>query len=136
MKDRLFFISSVNDEVFYLKDTIFVKFNVKRNGISTSKLNGGFSSNFQYVFNHHLSQENIDYLENHDVEDYLIQQCWSLNVDSTYATGLITFAKMENVSSVYNTFEKIEVIAITTAGVRTNASKAGGVEGSSRVKTI
>lgn len=125
MKDRLFFISSVNDEVFYLKDTIFVKFNVKRNGISTSKLNGGFSSNFQYVFNHHLSQENIDYLENHDVEDYLIQQCWSLNVDSTYATGLITFAKMENVSIVYNTFEKIEVIAITTAGVRTNASKAG-----------
>ena len=89
MKDRLFFVSSVNDEAYYLKDTIFVKFNVRRNGISTSKLNGGFSSNFKSVFNHHLSQDNIDYLEDHDVSDYLIQHCWGLNIDSNYTTGLI-----------------------------------------------
>ena len=74
MKDRLFFSSSVNDEAYYLKDTIFVKFNVRRNGISTSKLNGGFSSNLKSVFNHHLTQEHIDYLENHDVCDYLINK--------------------------------------------------------------
>lgn len=125
MKDRLFFVSSVNDELYYLKDTIFVKFNVKRNGFSTSKLNGGFSRNLQSVFNHHLSQENIDYLENHDVEDYLIQLCWSLNIDSSYTTGLVTLARMKNVSVVYKTFKSIEVVAITTAGVRTNASRAG-----------
>ena len=125
MKDRLFFVSSVNDELYYLKDTIFVKFNVNRNGISTSKLNGGYSRNFKSVFNHHLSQENIDYLENHDVEDYLIQQCWSLNIDSNYTTGLVTLARMKNVSVVYKTFKNIEVVAITTAGVRTNASRAG-----------
>ena len=125
MKDRLFFVSSVNDELYYLKDTIFVKFNVKRNGLSTSKLNGGFSRNLQSVFNHHLSQENIDYLENHDVGDYLIQHCWSLNVDSSYTTGLVTLAEMKNVSVAYKTFKNIEVIAITTAGVRTNASRAG-----------
>ena len=125
MKDRLFFVSSVNDELYYLKDTIFVKFNVKRNGISTSKLNGGYSRNFKSVFNHHLSQENIDYLENHDVEDYLIQHCWSLNIDSNYTTGLVTLARMKNVSVVYKTFKNIEVVAITTAGVRTNASRAG-----------
>ena len=125
MKDRLFFITSVNDELYYLKDTIFVKFNVKRNGISTSKLNGGFSRNFQSVFNHHLSQENIDYLENHDVEDYLIQRCWALNIDSNYTTGLVTLAEMKHVSVVYKTFKNIEVVAITTAGVRTNASRAG-----------
>ena len=125
MKDRLFFVSSVNDELYYLKDTIFVKFNVKRNGISTSKLNGGFSRNLQSVFNHHLSQENIDYLENHDLEDYLIQQCWSLNVDSNFTTGLVTLADMNNVGVVYKTFKNIEVVAITTAGVRTNASRAG-----------
>jgi len=125
MKDRLFFVSSVNDELYYLKDTIFVKFNVKRNGLSTSKLNGGFSRNLQSVFNHHLSQENIDYLENHDVGDYLIQHCWSLNVDSSYTTGLVTLAEMKNVSVAFKTFKNIEVIAITTAGVRTNASRAG-----------
>lgn len=125
MKDRLFFLSSVNDEIYYLKDTIFVKFNVKRNGISTSKLNGGFSSNFKSVFNHHLSQENIDYLEDHDVCDYLIQQCWGLNIDSNYSTGLITLAEMKNVGISTKTYKNIEVVAITTAGVRTNAVRAG-----------
>ncbi len=125
MKDRLFFLSSVNDEVYYLKDTIFVKFNVNRNGISTSKLNGGFSNNFKSVFNHHLSQENIDYLENHDVGDYLIQHCWSLGIDSAYSTGLTTLAQMKNVSIVTKSFKNLEVVALTTAGVRTNAVKAG-----------
>lgn len=125
MKHRLIFQSSVNDEVFYLKDIVFVKFNVRRNGISTSKLNGGYSNNFESVFNHHLSQENIDYLDDHDVEDYLIQQCWTLNIDSTHTTALITLAGMKSTSIVYKTFKNIEVIAITTAGVRTNASRAG-----------
>ena len=125
MKDRLFFLSSVDDEIYYLKDTIFVKFNVKRNGISTSKLNGGFSNNFKSVFNHHLSQENIDYLENHDVGDYLIQHCWSLNIDSAYSTGLTTLARMKNVSIVTKSFKSLEVVALTTAGVRTNAVRAG-----------
>ena len=125
MKDRLFFVSSVNDELYYLKDTIFVKFNVKRNGFSTSKLNGGFSNNLECIFNHHLSQKNIDYLENHDLEDYLIQQCWSLNIDSNYASGLVTLAEMKNVGIANKTFRNLEVIAITTAGVRTNASRAG-----------
>ena len=125
MNDRLFFLSSVKDEVYYLKDTIFVKFNVKRNGISTSKLNGGFSNNFKSVFNHHLSQENIDYLEDHDVNDYLIQHCWSLNIDSNCTTGLITLAEMKKVGIVNKTYKNIDVLAITTAGVRTNAVKAG-----------
>ena len=125
MKDRPFFLSSVDDEIYYLKDTIFVKFNVKRNGISTSKLNGGFSNNFKSVFNHHLSQENIDYLENHDVGDYLIQHCWSLNIDSSYSTGLTTLARMKNVSIVTKSFKSLEVVALTTAGVRTNAVRAG-----------
>ena len=122
---RLIFKTSLDDEVYYLKDTIFVKFNIKRNGISTSKLNGGFSSNFKGAFNHHLSQENIDYLENHDVRDYLIHHCLSLNIDSEHMTGLITLALMENVSIVTKAYEGLEVTAITTAGVRTNAVRAG-----------
>ena len=125
MKDRLFFISSVNDEVYYLKDTIFVKFNVRRNGISTSKLNGGFSSNFKSVFNHHLTQENIDYLEDHDLGDYLIQRCRSLNIDPDYSTGLTTLALMKNVSIVTKSYRNLDVVALTTAGVRTNAVRAG-----------
>lgn len=123
--DRIIFKTSLGDEIYYLKDTIFVKFSVKRNGISTSKLNGGFSSSFKSVFNHHLSQENIDFLENHDLRDYLIQHCESLNIDSSYSTGLTTLAKMNHVSIVSKSFKSIDVTAITTAGVRTNAARAG-----------
>lgn len=123
--NRLFFKTSDNDELYYLKDTIFVKFNVERNGISTSKLNGGFSSSFKSVFNHHLSQENIDYLESHDLREYLIQHCRSFNIDSASSTALTTLAKMENVSVVTKSYGNIEVSAITTAGVRTNAVRAG-----------
>ena len=125
MESKLFFLTSLKDEVYYLNDTIFVKFNVKRNGISTSKLNGGFSENFKSVFNHHLSQENIDYLENHDVCDYLIQHCWGLNIDSEFTTGLLTLAEMKNVGIVSETHRDLEVVALTTAGVRTNAVRAG-----------
>lgn len=125
MKDRLFFRTSLDDEVYYLKDTIFVKFNVKRNGISTSKLNGGFSSSFKSVFNHHLTQENIDYLEDHDVCDYLIRHCQGLGIDPDYSTGLTTLALMKNVSISTKSFRNLEVVALTTAGVRTNAVRAG-----------
>lgn len=122
--NRLIFKTS-HDEIYYLKDTIFVKFNVKRNGISTSKLNGGFSNNYKSVFNHHLSQENIDYLESHDVCEYLINHCKSLDIDYATSSGLTTLAKMNHVSIVTKSYEKLEVTAITTAGVRTNAVRAG-----------
>ncbi|WP_458455437.1 adenosylcobinamide amidohydrolase [Methanobrevibacter sp.] len=123
--NRLIFKTSLDDEVYYLKDTIFVRFNIKRNGISTSKLNGGFSSNFKSVFNHHLSQENIDYLENHDLKDYLINQCSSLGIDSANSTALTTLAKMDKASIVTESYKALEVTAITTAGVRTNSVRAG-----------
>ena len=123
--NRIIFRTSLDDEVYYLKDTIFVKFNVKRNGISTSKLNGGFSSRFKSVFNHHLSQENLDYLENHDLLDYLLKHCKSLYIDSNNSTGLTTFAEMNNVSIVTKSYKNLEVTALTTAGVRTNAVRAG-----------
>lgn len=123
--NRLIFKTSLNDEVYYLKDTIFVKFNVGRNGISTSKLNGGFSSSFKSVFNHHLSQENIDYLENHNLQDYLIKHCQSLDIDSNYSTALTTLAEMNHVSIVTKSYRNLEVTALTTAGVRTNAVRAG-----------
>ncbi|MBQ6512033.1 adenosylcobinamide amidohydrolase [Methanobrevibacter sp.] len=123
--NRLIFKTSLDDEIYYLKDTIFVKFNVRRNGISTSKLNGGFSNNFKSVFNHHLSQENIDYLENHDLCDYLINHCKSLDIDYATTSGLTTLAEMGHVSIVTKSYRKLEVTAITTAGVRTNAVRAG-----------
>ena len=123
--NRLIFKTSTNDEIYYLKDTILINFNVNRNGLSTSKLNGGVNDVYKHVFNQHLSQDKINYLENHDVCEYLINECRLLNIDSDVSTGLITLARMENVSIVTKKFKDLEVTAIATAGVRTNASRAG-----------
>ena len=123
--NKLIFKTSNNDEIFYLKDTILIKFGVNRNGFSTSKLNPGTNELYKSVFNQHLSQEKIDYLENHDVCQYLINECDLMNLDSKYSTGLITLAEMKNVSIVSKTFNNLEVTAIATAGVRTNANRAG-----------
>ena len=93
--------------------------------MSTSELNSGTNDIYKHAFNQHLSQEKIDYLVNHDVCEYLMNECKSLNIDSNFSTGLITLAEMKNVSIVTKEFKNLEVTAITTAGVRTNASRAG-----------
>ena len=123
--NRLIFKTSSDDEIFYLNDTILINFNVSRNGLTTSQLNGGTNDLYKHVFNQHLSQEKIDYLVDHDVCEYLINECRALDIDSDFSTGLITLADMENVSIVTKGFKNLEVTAITTAGVRTNASRAG-----------
>lgn len=123
--NRLIFKTSNNDEIFYLKDTILINFGVNRNGLSTSKLNPGTNESYKSVFNQHLSQEKIDYLENHDVCQYLMRECDLLNIDSDYSTGLVTLAEMKNVSIVSKRFKNTDVTAVVTAGVRTNASRAG-----------
>ena len=91
--DRLIFKTSSLDEVYYLKDSIFVKFNSKRNTISNSTLNGGINNNLKYLFNHHLSQETINYLENHDLNEYLIKHCDCLKFDSKQSLFGRTAAK-------------------------------------------
>ena len=124
---RLIFKTSTFDEVFYLKDSIFVKFNHRRNTISTSVLNGGIKNNLEFVFNHHLSQENLDYLENHDLNDYLVNLCEKYNFNPLKSSGLVTLALMKNLAIVTKKYKKLEVTAITTAGVRVNAVCAGDI---------
>ena len=123
--DRLIFKTSTSDEVYYLKDSIFIKFNPKRNVLSNSVLNGGLKNDLEFVFNHHLSQQNIDYLENHDLCDYLVDLCNDYNFNPSKSSGLVTLALMKNLSIVTKKFRNLEVTAITTAGVRVNAVCAG-----------
>lgn len=122
---RLIFKNSTGDRVYIYENSIVVEFGVCRNGISTSELNGGYKKNFKTAFNHYLSQENIDFLENHSIKDYLIRQSGILGVDPKFTTGLLTSAQMENACVVTKQYRNLEVSAITTAGVRVNASRAG-----------
>ncbi|WP_407431421.1 adenosylcobinamide amidohydrolase [Methanobrevibacter sp.] len=123
--NRLIFKTSTSDEVYYFKDSIFIKFFNKRNTLSTSVLNGGIQNDLDFVFNHHLSQDNIDYLENHDLDEYLVKLCSNYNFDPLKSTGLVTLALMKNLSIVTKKYKQLEVTAVTTAGVRVNAVCAG-----------
>lgn len=122
---RLIFKNSTGDRAYICENSIVVEFGVCRNGISTSDLNGGYKKDFKTAFNHYLSQENIDFLENHSINDYLLRQSEILGIDSDFTTGLLTSAQMENACVVTKHYKNLEVSAITTAGVRVNASRAG-----------
>ncbi len=123
--NRLIFKTSASDEVYYFKDSIFINFNHERNVISNSVLNGGINDNLKTLFNHHLSQENINYLENHDLSDYLTEFCENYGFEASESSGLVTLARMRNLSIITKKYKKLEVTAITTAGVRVNAVCAG-----------
>ena len=122
---KLIFKNSTGDRAYIYKNSIVVDFGVCRNGISTSEINGGFKTNFKSVFNHHLSQDNLNFLENHSVKQYLLKQSSDLGIDSKYTTGLLTSALMENACVVTKQYKNLEVSTIATAGVRVNATRAG-----------
>ena len=117
------------DQILKNNDTIFVKFGSKRNGIVSSWLNGGYREDLIGVFNHQLTQENIDKLGEGGILDYLIDlssdysKC--LQLEENKLSGLVTSADMDKYAIASERYEDIEVTAITTAGVRVNAASAG-----------
>ena len=123
--------TSDGDEILKNSDTILVKFGPKRNGIVSSWLNGGYSEDLSAVFNHQLSQENIDKYGDGGILDFLkdlstdFYDC--LDLRSKKLSGLITSADMDHYSIACEKYRDIEVIAISTAGVRVNAVSAGDI---------
>ena len=121
--------TSVGDEILKNKDTVLVKFGPKRNGIVSSWLNGGYNDDLSAVFNHQLSQENINKYEEGGIlsflEDLSLDFCNELGLRSDKISGLITSADMDYYSIACEEFRDIEVMAIATAGVRVNAVSAG-----------
>ena len=117
------------DEILKNRDTILVKFGPKRNGIVTSWLNGGYSEDLSAVFNHQLSQANIDKYGDGGILDFLKDLSSDfynvLDLRSDKISGLITSADMDYYSIACERYRDIEVIAISTAGARVNAVSAG-----------
>ncbi len=117
------------DQILKNNDTIFIKFGPKRNGIVSSWLNGGYSDDLIGVFNHQLTQENIDRLADGGILNYLIElssdYSKDLNLEENRLSGLVTSADMDKYAIAIERYEDIEVIAISTSGVRVNAVSAG-----------
>ena len=121
--------TSDGDEILKNSDTVLVKFGPKRNGIVSSWLNGGYNEDLSAVFNHQLSQENIDKYGDGGILDFLNDLSADffndLDLRSDMLSGLITSADMNSYSIACENYRDIEVIAITTAGARVNAVSAG-----------
>ena len=121
--------TSDGDEILKNSDTVLVKFGPERNGIITSWLNGGYNEDLSAVFNHQLSQENIDKYGDGGILNFLNDLSNDfyndLNLRSDKLSGLITSADMNSYSIACERYRDIEIIAITTAGARVNAVSAG-----------
>ena len=126
---KLLLKTSDGDEILKNHDTVLVKFGPKRNGIVTSWLNGGYSEDLSAVFNHQLSQENIDKYGDGGILDFLKDLSADfyndLNLRNDKISGLITSADMDYFSIASEKYRNIEVTAISTAGARVNAVSAG-----------
>ncbi|WP_304089166.1 adenosylcobinamide amidohydrolase [Methanobrevibacter ruminantium] len=123
--------TSDGDEILKSSDTVLVRFGPKRNGIVSSWLNGGYNEDLSAVFNHQLSQENIDKYGDGGILDFLKDLSTDfyngLDLRSDKLSGLITSADMNSYSIACEKYRDIEVIAITTAGARVNAVSAGDI---------
>lgn len=121
--------TSVGDEVLKNSDTVLVKFGPKRNGIVSSWLHGGYNEDLSAVFNHQLSQDNINKYEEGGILGFLKDLSSNfyndLDLRSDKISGLITSADMDSYSIACERYRDIEVMAIATAGVRVNAVSAG-----------
>ena len=117
------------DEIYLNNDSIVVKFANRKNGIVSSWLNGGYREDLSAVFNHQLSQDEIDEYDEGGIlgflerlsEDYFTK----LELKSNKLSGLVTSAQIDKYSIAVEMYKGIEVVAITTAGVRVNAVSAG-----------
>lgn len=117
------------DEIYLNNDSIVVKFATKKNGIVTSWLNGGYKEDLTAVFNHQLSQKNIDKYYNGGILRFLEKLSADftrqLNLKNDKLSGMVTSADIKKYSIAIERYDKIEILAITTAGARVNTVSAG-----------
>ena len=119
------------DEIYLNHDSIVVKFAGQKNGIVSSWLNGGYREDLSAVFNHQLSQENIDEYDDGGILGFLEKLSDDfyneLGLQNDKLSGLVTSAQIDKYSIAVERYRDLEVFAITTAGARVNAVSAGDV---------
>lgn len=110
-----------------LDDAVIIRFPGRRNVLSTSWMNGGYHEDLVSVFNHQISLEACDacHAGSGSVQQYLEGVARNLGLDPDTATGLITRAEMKNTAIVTESFRKLTVCAIVTAGIDKNGGRAG-----------
>ncbi|MDO5850506.1 MAG: adenosylcobinamide amidohydrolase [Methanobacteriaceae archaeon] len=112
-------------KIFIKDNSIVVEFSDNRNAITSSWLNGGYFEGISGVFNTSLSTQDIIDMESMDFKEFLSLKSQKLGLNPSSSSALVTTAKMESYGLSIKRFEKLEVLAIVTAGVRYNSVSAG-----------
>ncbi len=122
---KLIYQTKSNDKVYADNNFLVVDFPYEKNTLALSYLNGGYNENIKSVFNQHLSTDEINKIDMAQIESYLSSKSNLLGLNPHKTTALLTHADMENTSIVTKSYKKLTVTAITTAGTKVNAVRAG-----------
>lgn len=117
--------TSTGEKVFRFRKSIVIQLPEKRNALTASWLNGGYREDIHTIFNHQLNQEELDYLEEGGIPDFMKNLAKDLGTDPDRTSGFLTVADMDNVAIITEKFREIEVTSIVTAGIEVNGGRAG-----------
>ncbi len=118
-------------DLFRKEKIVYAHFLKPHRVLSTCRCNGGLREDLDYLYNHQSCEPS-----NHtgtdlcevavaDPQRYHQRIANKAEIDPTRSAGLGTAANMHNSATARHTFKGLEIIAVTTAGVGTNASRAG-----------
>ncbi len=120
-------ILKTGDELLYYNDSIVLLFKGKRKVLSTSGYNGGYSEDLQAVYNHDLSLNKTQQcnLTAENYNEYMQNMSLIIGLNPEKVSAMGTTAQMRNAAVVSMDYEQLNVTAVVTGGVETNAGRAG-----------
>jgi len=117
-------------EIHRREKIIYVNFVVPHRVISTCRVNGGLRDDLEYLFNHQScepSGHSRKVLKSITQKpfDYLKHVCEKHGLPPQKSASLGTAANMNYAAVEHEKYRELEVVAVTTGGVETNAGRAG-----------
>ncbi len=117
-------------EVHREEKIIYVRFLSPHRVISTCRLDGGLRDDLEYIYNHQACEPAGHSRESHgrmssDPAGYRKSVCERYGLPPEKSASLGTAANMNNAAIVSEKFRDLEVVAVCTGGVETNAGRIG-----------
>jgi len=116
-------------EIHREEKIVYVKFLSPHRVISTDRISGGLSNELEYLYNHQ-SCEPSGHHHGHELAisnpaEYKRLICEQHGLLPEKCASLGTAANMNNVAISHDKFRELEVVAVCTGGVETNAGRVG-----------
>ncbi|MBC8231622.1 adenosylcobinamide amidohydrolase [bacterium] len=116
-------------EIHREEKIIYAKFLSPHRVISTDRITGGLSDELEYIYNHQSCEPTGHYhghkLAVENPAEYKRLICEQHGLSAEKCASLGTAANMNNVAISHDKFHELEVVAVCTGGVETNAGRVG-----------